>query len=125
MIWLVDRAFGPRDRASPLFSWPGNHEARGRQLAAKFAAGLRALSVPYGQAEGYTLGGLRAGGTTAYFEATSDLQLTRWRGRWDSMKSMEHYIQELPSHEAFARLPAAVRARIARIAALLPAVLEM
>ena len=40
VIWLVDRAFGPRDRASPLFSWPGNHEARGRQLAAKFAAGI-------------------------------------------------------------------------------------
>ena len=69
-------------------------------MVARFAAGLRALGVPYGQAQGYTLGGFRGGGITAYFEATGDLQLTRWRGRWNPMRSMEHYIQELASHEA-------------------------
>ena len=123
VVELLDRAFGQRDRAAALFSWPGNHEARSRQLSARFATGLRALDVPYGQARGYTMAGLRAGGITAYFEATGDLQLTRWRGRWDSMRSMEHYVQELPSHEAFARLSPAVRVRIMRLAALLPALL--
>ena len=88
-------------------------------MAARFAAGLRALGVPCGQTHGYTLGGLRGGGIMAYFEATGDSQLTRWRGRWDSMPSMEHYIQELASHEAFARLPPAARARIFRLAGLL------
>ena len=116
---LLDRAFGHRDRAAALFSWPGEHAARSRQMVARFAAGLRALGVPYGQAQGYTLGGLRGGGITAYFEATGDLQLTRWRGRWDSMRSMEHYIQELASHEAFVRLPPSARARIFRLAGLL------
>ena len=116
---LLDRVFGQRDRAAALFSWPGNHAARSRQMSARFAAGLRALGVPYGQAQGYTLGGLRGGGITAFFEATGDLQLTRWRGRWDSMRSMEDYIQELASHEAFARLPPPARARIFRLAGLL------
>ena len=69
-------------------------------MAARFAAGLRALGVPYGQAHGFTLDELRGGGITAYFEATGDLQLTRWRGRWNPTRSMEHYIQELASHEA-------------------------
>ena len=35
------------------------------------------------------------------------------------MRSMEHYIQELASHEAFVRLPPAARARIFRLAGLL------
>ena len=96
---------------------------RGRQLSARFAAGLAALGVPYGQQHGYTLAGLRAGGVTAFFEATQDINLTRWRGRWDSMRSLEHYIQELASHEAFTRIEPAARARIFRLAELLPAVL--
>ena len=35
------------------------------------------------------------------------------------MRSMEHYIQELASHEAFVRLPPLARARIFRPAGLL------
>ena len=35
------------------------------------------------------------------------------------MRSMEHYIQELASHEAFVRLPPSARARIFRLAGLL------
>ena len=59
-----------------------------------------------------------------YHHATPEyLQLTRWRGQWDSMRSMEHYIQELASHEAFSRLPASARERMFRLAALLPALL--
>ena len=57
--------------------------------------------------------------------ATQDIGLTRWRGRWDSMRSLEHYVQELASHEAFARLDPISRAKVFRLADLLPAVLQM
>ena len=125
VIALLDRVFGSRPPGVMLFSCTGSHAVRGRQLSARFAAGLAALGVPYGQHHGYTLAGLRAGGITAFFEATQDIGLTRWRGRWDSMRSLEHYVQELASHEAFARLDPISRAKIFRLADLLPAVLQM
>ena len=68
--------------------------------------------------------GSGAGGITAYFEATQNIDLTRWRGRWDSLRILEHYVQELASHEAFTRLHTVTRARIFRLASLLPAVLD-
>ena len=101
----------------------GHVSVRARQLNARFAAGLEVLGVPYGQHHGYTLGGLRAGGITAFFEETQDIGLTRWRGRWDSMRSLEHYVQELASNEAFARIDPTSRAKIFRLAELLPVVL--
>ena len=45
-VALLGRVFGPQDRVAALFSWPSNHAARSRQMAARFAAGLRALGVP-------------------------------------------------------------------------------
>ena len=123
VISLLDRVFGTRPPGVLLFSCAGSHAVRGRQLSARFAAGLAVLGVPYGQHHGYTLGGLRAGGITAFFEETQDIQLTRWRGRWDSMRSLEHYVQELASHEAFARIDPTSRRKIFRLAELLPALL--
>ena len=123
VIALLELAFGARPRDWSLFTCTGSHAVRSRQLAARFATGLTALEVPHGQAHGYTMSGLRAGGITAFFEATQDLGLTRWRGRWDSLRSMEHYIQELASHDAFSSLHPTVRARIFRLAGLFPVVL--
>ena len=122
MIALLTAVYGDRHPSLPLFSAAGSPAVRARRLAALFAAGLDALRVPYGQRDGFVLSGLRAGGVTAYFQATQDLALTRWRGRWDSARSMEHYIQEAPCAAAYARLAPGVRARIAQLARLLPAV---
>ena len=76
-----------------------------------------------GQARGFLLSGLRAGGITAYFNVTGDLAACQWRGRWDSARTMEHYIQEAPMAAAYADLPAAVRADITRLSNVLPALL--
>ena len=124
VVRILQIVFWSRDRDSFLFTCAGAHSARSRQLAAHFASGLHALDVPYGQAYGFTLAGLRAGGITAYFEATQNIDMTRWRGRWDSLRSLEHYVQELASHEAFTRLHPVTRARIFRLASLLQAVLD-
>ena len=121
---ILQLVFWSRDRDCFLFTCAGAHAARSRQLTAHFASGLQALDVPYGQTHGFTLAGLRAGGITAYFEATQNIDLVRWRGRWDSLRSLEHYVQELASHEAFISLHPVTRARIYRLASLLPAVLD-
>ena len=92
-------------------------------LSTSFTALLRVLRVPTGQARGFVLSGLRAGGITAYFNATGDLAACQWRGRWDSARTMEYYIQEAPMAAAYADLPAAVRADITRLSNVLPALL--
>ena len=117
LLWGV---FGTRAPDAPLFSFIGSATQRARRLTVLFQAGLAALGVPIGDKRGYVLSGLRAGGITAFFQHTQDMMLTRWRGRWDSLRTLEHYIQELPMAEQFARLPADVRTKLARLSGLLP-----
>ena len=93
-------------------------------MSTSFAGLLRVFRVPTGQARGFVLSGLRADGITAYFNATSDLAACQWRGRWDSARTMEHYIQEAPMAAAYANLSAGVRADILRLSSVLPALLE-
>ena len=120
---LLHSVFGHRAREAPLFSYVGAPPQRARRLAALFAAALQVLRVPYGQRRGFVMSGLRAGGTTAYFQCTQRLDLTRWRGRWDNERSMEHYLQELPMGEAYASLPESTRTRVTAVARLLDYVL--
>ena len=54
------------------------------------------------------------------YQQTHDLQLIRWIGRWESDKTVEHYLQEAPAALAAARLPIPVRQRIRALAGLLP-----
>ena len=109
---------------TPLFPHAGSKAARARKLAAYLAALLQGLGLEYGQANGYTFGSFRAGGATALFQRTDDLSAVRWRGRWDSLRSLEHYLQELPMAENFARLPGATKRRVVRVAGLLPLLLS-
>ena len=121
LLWGV---FGNRAPDAPLFSFVGSATQRARRLTVLFHAGLAALGVPSGDKHGYVVSGLRAGGITAFFQHTQDMMLTRWRGRWDSLRTLEHYIQELPMAEQYARLPAAVRDKLARLSTLLPALVR-
>jgi len=125
VIALLWAAFGTWTGEAELFQRVGTHAQREHALAWRFERLCRALGVPYGEGAegGITFGGLRAGGTTAAFEATRDLQLVRWRGRWDSMRTLEHYVQELAYWDFFPRLPPAVRARVRALARLLPKLL--
>jgi len=120
LLWA---AFGDWATHAALFQRHGTPSQREHALAWRFERLCQALDVPYGELRGVTFSGLRAGGTTAMFEATGDLALVRWRGRWDNMRTLEHYVQELPYWDFFPRLPAATRARVFALARLLPALL--
>ena len=120
VIALMYGAFGAWPLDAQLFRYAGPPAARGRKMAAYVQALCAALQVPYGEQAGFTLGGLRAGGVTALFQRHGDLDMVRWRGRWDDQRTMEHYIQELPMARAFADLPADVRAQLRALGRLLP-----
>eukprot|EP00971_Amphidinium_carterae_P352181 6492466-Amphidinium_carterae.1 len=55
-----------------------------------FAWAKQALSVP---ANMFTLGGLRAGGSVDFLRATNNPHALQYRGRWESARSMFHYLQ--------------------------------
>ena len=121
LAWSVWGTLPPN---APLFHYPGSARARGSKLAAYVSALFAALEVPWGAREGFTLGGLRAGGTTAVLRHTGSLEVTRWRGRWDSARSMEHYVQELAMGSAYASLPDRVRAQLGALSRLLPTLIH-
>ena len=120
-LWKV---FSNRALGMPLFSHVGTPPQRARRLAGLFKAVLEVLEVPSSDKHGCALSGLRAGGITAFFQQTQDLSLPRWRGRRDIIRTLEHYIQELPMAEHFARLPSRVRVKLARLSSLLPALAQ-
>ena len=116
LLWSVFGGWAPD---APLFSFVGSAPRRARRFAVLFHAGLAALGVPIGDKNGYVLSRLRAGYITAFFQHTQDMMPPRWRGRWDSLRTLEHHIQELPMAESYARLPADTRQRLARLSSLL------
>ena len=52
-----------------------------------------------------------AGAITTLYQRCGDLPRVRWYGRWDSLRTMEHYVQELPQAAVFAELGATTRAQ--------------
>ena len=73
---------------------------------------LDELGLDHVQPTGLTPAGLRAGCATHLFICTQDIALVKWRGRWQSDKTLEHYLQELGSCSLLATLPQPVRDRI-------------
>jgi len=123
-VSLLRWTFGTCMSHTALFTCAGGAVNRSRHFAELFGAGLRALGAPTGETDGFVPSGLRAGGITALYQRTQSLELTRWRGRWDATRSMEHYIQELPMADAFNRMSAQTRADVGRVSALLPSILR-
>ncbi len=83
----------------------------------RWDAVLHSLGISPGRFEGLTPDGLRAGGTTHLFLSTQDIALVKWRGRWVSDRTLEHYLQEMGSASFITTLPEAARGRIAAYAA--------
>ena len=106
LVRLLDVAFGDLPWNATLL--PGGYPC----LRQRFAVALRLLRVPAGR---YSLGSLRAGGATRYFELTGRLDELQYRGRWDSATSMRHYVQSGAAALAFARLPDEVADRVRRL----------
>ena len=120
MVCMLWSHLGTRPGHEYVFSYAGTPAARAARLTAMFGSALHELGVPYGVAHGYVLSSLRAGAITTLYQRCGDLQRVRWYGRWDSLRTMEHYVQELPQAAVFAELDATTRAQLAALARLLP-----
>ena len=77
---------------------------------------LQRVGVPFSETSGVTPGSLRGGGATALYEPTEDIELVRHRGRWQSAKMVEIYVQEVGGHRFFASLAEPTRRRITHLA---------
>jgi integrase len=71
---------------------------------ARWNALCRRMKIPFNTVSGVTPGSLRAGGASALYEASENLELVRHRGRWGSSKMAEIYIQEVGGHQFLAGL---------------------
>jgi hypothetical protein len=69
-----------------------------------------------GSVHRYTLGGLRGGGATAHFLLNKNMPLLQRRGRWTSLKSLDHYIQIQGAIFGVLHWDPASRERVSRIA---------
>eukprot|EP00971_Amphidinium_carterae_P010666 210726-Amphidinium_carterae.2 len=80
------------------------------------------LRIPAGQ---FTLGGLRAGGAVDFLRATHDPHSLQYRGRWESTRSMYHYMQVGAGMATYARLSQETQTCIRALANLAPTVLNL
>ena len=88
--------------------WPLRPLDFRRRLDALF----RELRVP-----GLTPASLRAGGATHLFMTTQDMEAVRWKGRWQSLRTVEHYVQEIHCISVLQNMSPTLRDRLAAFAA--------
>ena len=88
--------------------WPLRPLDFRRRLDALF----RELRVP-----GLTPASLRAGGATHLFMTTQDMEPVRWKGRWQSLRTVEHYVQEIHCISVLQNMSPTLRDRLAAFAA--------
>eukprot|EP00971_Amphidinium_carterae_P258329 5127379-Amphidinium_carterae.2 len=67
----------------------------------------------------WTLATLRGGGAVAYLrQSGGNIVWLQFRGRWESFRSMRHYVQAGLAMQAFASLPEGTKALVGQLAAL-------
>ena len=91
-------------------------------LQRRFDLAKRALGI---SASSFNLGGLRGGGAIEYFMRTHQIQELRFRGRWESERSLNHYVQLGLAATAYADLPASARFTIRQLACLAPELISV
>ena len=60
-------------------------------LRQKFLAALKALDL---ERAPYSLGCIRGGGATWHFALSQNIGAPQYRGRWESEKTLRHYVQQ-------------------------------
>ena len=70
----------------------------------------------------YTPASLRPGGALFLFGQRHSLMEVMFRGRWDNVRTLQHYLQEGFAGLALHRVPRARQAVVAELASLLPAI---
>ena len=73
----------------------------------RFDALFRELRI-----KGLTPASLRAGGATHLFTTTQNMEIVRWKGRWQSLRTVEHYVQEINCIAVLQDMPPASRDRL-------------
>ena len=94
-------------------SWPGTPSLFARRLEML----LKAATFQPGP---YTPGSLRCGGATHLFlEWEENLSKLCWRGRWQNLTTLWHYVQELQSIAILQQYSGPVQQRVSDLAGLL------
>ena len=122
IVELLEATFGHLKPDVPL--WPMSAAT----FRARFKSLGRALGLPVDRPRGggprLELASLRGGGATDLFLATEDWGLVQTRGRWQSVVTMQIYVQELVSTSFFSQLSRAVQGRVLAVARGAPAILK-
>mmetsp|Transcript_101717 Transcript_101717/g.326765 ORF Transcript_101717/g.326765 Transcript_101717/m.326765 type:complete len:158 (+) Transcript_101717:696-1169(+) len=78
---------------------------------------LKALSIPIGS---ILPSSLRTGGATTLFQLWDEnVQKLMWRGRWQSQRILEHYVQELAATNILGKLKPRTQSLVLKLQALL------
>lgn len=101
----IKEQLGPEEQLWPM---------RGYGFRLSWDSLLKELGVPIGQHAGLTPASLRSGGATHMFPMTHDVQLVRWRGRWQHTTTLEHYLQGVGTAFIVPALAPVARAAICR-----------
>ena len=91
------------------------------ELSRWFRASMLNLGLP---ATRFTPAGLRAGGATYSYLNGSSVEQLLWRGRWETLTSLKHYVQESAATLALAQLTPVVARRLTSLAQSLGDVLD-
>ena len=77
-----------------------------RKLLASAVDGLHLMGL------GICLASLRAGGATELFKSTANLPIVQYAGRWASLRTLAHYIQEASAAQTLVRVGVETRALV-------------
>ena len=118
LVTKVFKNYAPSDRL-----WPGSAGTLRRRFSSLLSAvGLPTKSGPWGKP--YDLGSLRPGGASWLLLKTENTELIRRRGRWQSMRTLEIYLQDIQVATALHKLDEPVRKKIAQLATGFTSILE-
>lgn len=98
-VLYLDAFFGPLPQDAVLFgATAGVFRSRWNKL-------FGALHIPTAEKlNGITPKSLRGSGASWLFHLTEDVERTLWRGRWQSKRALEHYLQDVMGQTLLANL---------------------
>ena len=83
------------------------------QYRRRWDAILKFLGIPSSQKSGGpTPGTIRGSGATSEYMRSEDIPKIAWRGRWRTLSSLEHYLQEAAARFLLNQLPESTRSKV-------------
>ena len=89
-----------------------------------FDALVRFFGIEPCDGKGITPASLRGGGATWLFQQIGSIELLRWRRRWQQVRTVEIYVQEVAALSVLPALSVPRRFRIRKFAGSAPVILE-